>query len=137
MSFARCSVPPSSKYLVLFSTVVLKSCLTLSNPWTACSRPGFPVLHYLPEFAQSQLMSIESMMPSNHLGLCHPLLLPSIFPSIKVFSSELALQIRWPEYWSFSVSISPSNEYSGLISFQMDWFDIPAVPGTLRNLFQH
>ena len=93
---------------------VAKLCLTLCNP-TNCSTPGLSVLHYLPEFAQ--LMSIESVMPSKHLILCHPLLLlPSIFPSIRVFSSESAFRIRWPKYWSFSFSISPSNEYSGKIS---------------------
>ena len=84
-----------------------------------------------------KLMSIESVMPSNHLILCHPLLLlPSIFPSIRVFSSESALLIRWPKYWSFSFNISPSNEYSGLISFRMDWLDL-AVQGTLKSLLQH
>ena len=83
-------------------------------------------------------MSIESVMPSNHLILCGPLLLPpSIFPSIRVFSSESALHIRWPEYWSFSLSISPSNEYSGLISFRMDWLDLLVVQGTLKSLLQH
>ena len=83
-------------------------------------------------------MSIESVMSSNHLVLCYPLLLlPSIFPSIRVFSNELALCIRWPKYWSFSFSISPSNEYSGLISFRMDWFDLLAVQGTLTSLLQH
>ena len=83
-------------------------------------------------------MSIESVMPSNHLILCHPLLLPpSIFPSIGVFSNESLLLIRWPKYWSFSFSISPSKEYSGLISFRMDWLDILAVQGTLKSLFQH
>ena len=83
-------------------------------------------------------MSIESMMPSKHLILCHPLLLPpSIFPSIRVFSSESVLHIRWPKYWSFSVSISPSNEYSGLISFRIDWFDLLAVQGTPKSRLQH
>ena len=83
-------------------------------------------------------MSAELVMPYNHLVLCHPLLLlPSIFPSIRVFSSELALHIRWPKYWSFSFSISPSNEYSRLISFRIDWFDLLAVQGTLKNLLQH
>ena len=83
-------------------------------------------------------MSIESVMPSNHLILCRPLLiLPSIFPSISVFSNESALRIRWPKYWSFSFSISPSNEYSGLISFRMDWLDLLAVQGTLKSLLQH
>ena len=84
-----------------------------------------------------KLMSIESMMPSNHLILCRPLLLPSILPSIRVFSSESVLCIRWPKYWSFSLSISPSSEYSGLISFRMDWVDLLAVQGTLKSLLQH
>ena len=85
-----------------------------------------------------KLISIEPVMPSNHLILCHPLLLlPSVFPSIRVFSNELALRIRWPKYWSFSFSISPSNEYSGLISFRMDWLDLLAVQGTLQSLLQH
>ena len=82
-------------------------------------------------------MSVESVMPSNHLILCRPLLLPSIFPSIRVFSNESALHIRWPKYWSFSFSISPSNEYSGLISFRMDWLDLLTVQGTLKSLLQH
>ena len=85
-----------------------------------------------------KFMSIESVMPSNHLILCHPLFLPpSIFPSIRVFSNESVLRIRWPKYWSFSFSISPSNEYSGLISFRMDWLDLLAVQGTLKSLLQH
>ena len=85
-----------------------------------------------------KLMSIELVMPSNHLILCHPLLLlPSIFPSIRVFSNESALHIRWPKYWSFSFSISPSNEHPGLISFRMDWLDLLAVQGTLKSLLQH
>ena len=83
-------------------------------------------------------MSIELVMPSNHLNLCHPLLLqPSIIPSIRVFSNELVLHIRWPKDWSFSFSFSPFNEYSGLISFRMDWLDLPAVQGTLKSLLQH
>ena len=102
-----------------------------------CSTPGFPVLHHLLKLAQT-LMSIELVMPSNHLILCHPLLhLPSIFPSIRVFSNELAHCIRWPKYWSFSFSISPSNEYSALTSFRIDWFDLLAVQGTLKSLLQH
>ena len=101
-----------------------------------CSTSGFPVFHFLPEFVQTH--SIESMMPSNHLILCCPfLLLPSIFPISRIFSSESALGIRWPKYWSFSFSISSSNEYSGLISFRMDWFDLLAVQGTLKSLLQH
>ena len=94
-----------------------------------------PVLHYLLEFAQP--MSIESVMSSNHLILCCPLLLPSIFPSFRVFSNELALCIRWPKYWSFGFSISPFNEYSGLISFRVDWFDLLAVQVTLKSLLQY
>ena len=85
-----------------------------------------------------KLMSIESLMPSKHLVLCHPLLLlPSIFPSIRAFSNESALRIRWPKYWSFSFSISPSNEHPGLISFRMDWLDLLEVQGTLKSLLQH
>ena len=100
------------------------------------SSPGLPVHHQLPEF--TQLMSIKSVMRSNHLILCCPLLLPpSIFPSITVFSSASVLCIRWPKYWSFSFSISPSNEYLGLISFWMDWLDLLAVQGTLKSLLQH
>ena len=82
-------------------------------------------------------MSIELLMPSNHLILCHPLLLPSIFPSIRVFSNELVLRISWPKYWSFSFNVSPSNEYSGLISFRMDWLDLLEVQRILKSLLQH
>ena len=84
-----------------------------------------------------KIVSIESVMSSNHLNFCHPLLLPSIFPSIRVFSNESVLHIRWPKYWSFSFSISPSNEYSGLITFRMDWLDLLAVQGTLKSFLQH
>ena len=98
--------------------------------------PGLPVHHQLPEFTQTQVH--ESVMPSNHLSLCRPLLLlPSIFPSIRVFSNESVLHIRWPKYWSFTFSISPSNEYSGLISFRIDWFNLLAVQGTLKSLQHH
>ena len=100
-----------------------------------CSVPGFPVHHHSRSLLK--LMSIESVMPSNHLILCCPLLLPSTFPGIGVFSSESAIHIRWPKYWSFSFSSSPSNAYSGLISFRMDWFDLLAVQGTLKSLLQH
>ena len=101
-----------------------------------CSVPGLPVHHWLLE--STLPMSIESVMPSNHLILCHPLLLlPSIFLSVRVFSNESALRIRWPKYWSFSFNISPSNEHPGLISCRMDWFDLFAVQGTLKSLFQH
>ena len=101
-----------------------------------CSTPGFPAVHNLPEFAQ--LMSIKLVMPYTHLILCRLLLLlPSIFPSIRVFSNESALHIRWSEYGSFSFRISPSNEYSELISFRIDWFDLLAVQGTLKSLLQY
>ena len=101
-----------------------------------CSTPGFPVHHQLP--SRLKLMSIMLVMPSNHLILCHPLPLPpSIFPSIRIFSNESVLHIRWPKYWSFNFSISPSSEYSGLISFRMDWLDLLAVQGTLKSLLQH
>ena len=101
-----------------------------------CSMPGLPVHRKLLELPQTQ--SIESVMPSNQLILCRPLLLqPSIFPSIRFFSKESVLPIRWPKYWSFSFSISPSNKYSELISFRMDWLDLLAVQGTLKNLLQH
>ena len=104
------------------------------TPWIAAHQAS---LSFITSQNLLKLMSIELVMPSNHLILCHPLLLPSIFPSIKVFSNESVLCIRWPKYWSFSFSISPSNEYSGLISFRMDWFDILAVQGTLKSLPQH
>ena len=101
-----------------------------------CRTPGLPVHHQFPGFTQT--MSIESVMPCNHLILCHPLLLPpSVFPSIRVFSNESVLCIRWPEYWSFSFSISTSNEYSGLISFRMDWLGLLAVHGAVKSLLQH
>ena len=110
-------------------------CPTLCNP-IDCRMPGFPILHHLPELAQTY--STELVMPSNHLALCCPLLLlPPIFPSIGVFSNESGLRFRWPKYWSFSFSISPSNEYSGLISFGIDWFDLLAVQGALKSLLQH
>ena len=100
-----------------------------------CSTSGLPVHHQLLELAQ--IMSIESVMPSKHLILCRPLLLPPIFPSIRVFSSESVLSIRWSKYWSFSLSVSPSNECSGLISFRMDWFDLFIVQRTLKTLQHH
>ena len=98
------------------------------------STPGLPVHHHLLEC--TKLMSIESVMPSNHLILCRSLLLPSIFPNIRVFSNESSLCIRWPKYWSLRFNISPSNEHPGLISFRMDWLDL-AVQGTLKSLLQH
>ena len=100
------------------------------------SMPGLPVYHQLPEF--TKLMPIELVMPSSHLILCHPLLLlPPIPPSIRVFSSESTLRIRWPKYWSFSFNINPSNEHPGLISFRMDWLDLLAVQGTLKSLLKY
>ena len=117
-----------------FSSVT-QSYLTLCDP-VDCSTPGLPVHHQLPEFGQ--LMSIDSVMPSSHVILCYAvLLLPSIFSSIRVFSNESPLCIRWPKYWSFSLNIGPSNEHSGLISFRMDWLDLLAVQGTLKSLLQH
>ena len=108
---------------------------SLQTPWTAAHQAS---LSFSISRSLRKLMSIESVMPSNHLILCHPLLLlPSIFPSIRVFSDESVLHIRWPEYWSFSFSISLSNEYSGLISLRMDWLDLLAVQGTLKSLLQH
>ena len=119
-----------------FSSVQLFSHVWLFvTPWTAVCQASLSITS-----SQSlhKLMSIESVMPSNHLILCHPLLLlPSIFPRIRVFSNELVLHIRWPKFWSFSSNISPSNEYSGLISFRTDWFDLLAVQGTLKSLLQH
>ena len=114
---------------------VAQLCPALCDPMD-CSMLGFPVLHCLLDLLK--LMSIELVMPSDHLTLCHLLLLlPSIFLSIRVFSSESVLHTRWPKYWSFSFSISPSNEYSRLISFKIYWFDLLGVQGTLKSLLQH
>ena len=108
---------------------VAQSCLTFATPWTAARQASLSITN---SWSLLKLMSIESVMPSNHLILCRPLLLlPSIFPSVRIFSNESALCIRWPKYWSFSFSISPSNEYSGLISFRIEWFDLLAVPGDM------
>ena len=105
------------------------------TPWTAARQAS---LSFTISQSWLKLMSIESVMPSKHLILCHPLLLlPSIFSSIRVFSNESSLRIRWPNYWSFNFSISPSNAYSGLIPFRIDWFDLLAVQGTLKSLLQH
>ena len=109
------------KLFVTPCTAARQASLSITNSWSLL-----------------KLLSIEAVMPSNHLILCHPLLLPpSIFPSIRVFSNEWVLRIRWPEYWSFSFNISPSNDYSGLISFKSDWLDLLAVQGTLKSLLQH
>ena len=116
---------------LFYCCLVAKSCPTLCNPLD-CSTPGFPVLHISQILLK--LMSVESVTPSNHLILCHSLLLlPSIFPNIRVFSNESVLHISW----SFNFSISPSNEYSGLISSRMEWLDLLAVQGTLKSLLQH
>ena len=123
-----------SSLSVQFSSVA-HSCPTLCDPMNR-STPGLPVHHQLP--SPLKLMSIELVMPFSHLILCRPLLLlPPIPPSIRVFSNESTLRMRWPKYWSFSFSISPSNEHLGLISFRMDWFDLLAVQGTLKSLLQH
>ena len=125
---------PKMQPSVQFSSVA-QSCPALCNPMN-CSTPGLPVHHQLPEFTQTH--SNESVMPSSHLILCHPLLLlPPISPNIRVFSNESTLRIRWPKYWSFNLSISPSKEHPGLISLRMDWLDLLAVQGTLKSLLQH
>ena len=123
-------------YLVSFQfSSVTQSCPAFVTPWTAALQASLSITN---SESLLRLMSIKSVMPSNHRILCHPfLLLPSIFPSIRVFSKESALCIRWPKHWSFSFSISPSNEYSGLISFSMDWLDLLAVQGTLKSLLQY
>ena len=120
--------------LSLPSVQFTQSCPTLT-PWTAAHQASLSITN---SRSLLKLMSIESVMPSNHLILCHPLLLPpSVFPSIRVFSNESVLCIRWPKYWRYSFSISPSNEYSGLISFRMDWLDLLALQATLKSLLQH
>ena len=138
----HCCPENKSFSTILLDSVYMCSVQSLSRvrlfvtQWTAARQASLSITS-----SQSllKLMSIESVMPSSHLILCHPLLLPSIFPSIRVFSDESFLHIRWPKYWSFSVSfsISPSKEYSGLISFRIDWFDLLLVQDTLRSLLQH
>ena len=119
----------------LISIQLLSHVQLFVTSWTAVGQTSLFIAN---SWSLFKLMSIESVMPSNHLILCCPLLLPqSIFPSIRVFSNESVLHNTWPEYWSFSFSISPSSEYSGLISFRMDWFDLLAIQGTLKNLLQH
>ena len=125
---------PVQSFLLLFSHSVVSDSLRPHGLHHA----SLPSPSLASKLSLLKLMSIESVMPSNHLVLCHPLLLlPSIFPSIRIFSNESALFIRWPKYWSFSFSISPSSEYSGLIYFMMDWLDLPAVQGTLKSLTQY
>ena len=130
-----------SSWIIWLFIVVLSTVQSLSHvqlfmtSWTAAHQGSLSITN---SRSQLKLMSIASVMPSNHLILCHPLLLPpSIFPSIRVFSNELVLHIRWPKYWSISFSLSPSNEHSGLISFRIDWFGLLAVQGTLKSLLQH
>ena len=120
---------------MLGSLQLLSHTQFLATRWTTGCQAALSITNSL---SLLKLTSIESVMPSNHLILCHPLLLlPSIFPSIRVFSNESVLHIRWPKYWNFSFSISPSNEYSVLISFRMHWLDLLAVQGTLKSLLQH
>ena len=130
MSWEKIMLPEN-----MFNSVQLLSHVWLFvTPWTAAHQASLSITN-----SQSLLkfISIELVMPSNYFILCRPFLLPSIFPSIRVFSSESVLCIRWPKYWSFNFSISPSNEYSGLISFRIDWFDLLAAQGTLKSLLQH
>ena len=123
-----------ANYSVQFSSVA-QSCPTFCDPWTAAHQASLSIIH---SRSPPKPMSIESVMPSNHLILCCPLLLlPPIFPSIRVFSNESALRIRCPKNWSFNFNIGPSNEHPGLISFRMDWLDLLAVQGTLKRLLQH
>ena len=120
---------------VQFSSVQLFSHVPLlATPWTAACQASMSITN---SWSLLELMSIDSVMPSNHVILCCPLLLTSVFPSIRVFSNESALRIRWPKYWSFSFNIRPSNEHPGLISFRMDWLDLLAVQGTLKSLLHH
>ena len=145
ITLTSCSGSPLCHYCFLSLTtdrqsvdtfvVVVQSCPTLCNPWTEAHQAS---LSFTISQSLLKLLSIELVVPSNHLILCRPLLfLPSVFPSIRVFSNESAIHIRWPKYWSFSYIISPFNEYSGLISFRIDWFDLLAVQGTLKSLLQH
>ena len=144
LSLVQYNHPPSSLCPTLTAAsrageaaalVQLLSRVRLSaTPWTVSHQAS---LSFTISQSLLKLMSTESVMPSSHLILCHPLLLPSIFPNIRVFSNVSTLCSRWPKHWSFSFSISPANEYSGLISFRIDWFDVLAVQGTLKNLLWH
>ena len=135
-SFGHCCMAHGILLPVQFSSVQSVSHVWLFvTPWTTAHQASLSITN---SWSPPKPMSIKSMMPSNHLILCHPLLLlPSIFPSIRVFSNESALHIRWSKYYSFSFNISPSNEHPGLISFRMDWLDLLAVQGTLKSLLQH
>ena len=133
MTFYGCFMSPSYAFYSVSS--VTQSCPTLWTPWAAACQASLSITN---SRSLLKLMSIDSVMPSNHLILCRPLLLPpSVFASIRVFSSESVLRIRWPKCWSFSLSNSPSNEYSGLIFFRIYWLDLLAVQGTLKSLLQH
>ena len=121
---------PSLWNLIILSVQSLSHVRLFATLWTAACQAFLSIIN-------SKSLFIESVMPSNHLILCHPLLLPSLFPSIRVFFNESAVHIRWPKYWSFSFSIRPSKQYSGLISFKIDWFDLLAFQGTLKSLLQH
>ena len=129
----ECEINVYIMHLTQFSSVQSLSRVQLfATPWTAAHQASLSITN---SWSLLKLMSIELVMPSNHLILCHPLLLPpSIFPNIRVFSNESVLHSRWPKYWSFSFTISPSNEYSGLISFRLDWLDLLAVQGPLKSL---
>ena len=136
MPSSRGSTSPAlaGRFFQFTSVQSLSHVWLFGTPWTAARQASLSITSW----SLLKLMSIESVMPSNHLILCRPLLLlPSIFPRIKVFSNESVLHIRWPKYWCFSFNISPSNEYSGLISLRMNWLDLFAVQGTLKNLHQH
>ena len=128
------STVQQSESAICYRCSLTQSCPTLCDPMD-CSTLGVPVLHHFPSLLE--LPPIELVIPSNHFILCSLLLLPSNIPSIRVFSNGSALHIRWPKFWSFSFSINASNEYSGLISFRIDWFDLLAVQGTLKSLLQH
>ena len=137
LSFAQTNFPVWSDLLTIHLSSVqsLSHVQLFATPWTVACQASLSITN---SWSLLKLMSIESVMSSSNPILCHPLLLqPSIFPSIRVFSNESVLCIRWPKYWSFSFSISPSNEYSGLISFRMDWLDLCAVQGTLKSVLQH
>ena len=128
------AIIPTSVLIFGFVIQSLSSVQLFATPWTAAHQVS---LSFTISRSLLKLISIELMVTSNHLILCCPLLLPSVFPSIRVFNSESVPRIRWPKYWSFNFSISPSNEYSGLISFRIDWLDLLAVLGTLKSLLQH
>ena len=134
MQMAKMYMKRCSTSLIIQFSSVTHSCLTLGNPWTAARQASLSIIN---SWSLLKLKSIKLVIPSNHLILCHPLLLPSTFPSMRVFSNESLLHIRWPKYWSFSFGISPSKEYSGLVSFRIDWLDHLAVQGTLKHLLQH